>query len=157
MNGLELLPNEILLKIVRCLTAVSNPNEIKGATHRLYALGGVNRRLYAIVKDYFESGEFVKTFLNRYGSLGRISYRKPFILGVSKSNSLNVDLKELRVGFKKYLDTPNNRFSKLLSLDRKIDRFTSELFERAKELFQGESFFPSIPKKIGNFILLQNQ
>ena len=68
-----------------------------------YALGRVSKGLNSLVKE--ASGEFIKAFLKRFGSLGRRDFR-------NVRAGFNFDLSDLKKGFNLYVKDPCSKFSR---------------------------------------------
>ena len=104
-----------------------------------HALGLVNRRMNDFVfKDPHARGVFVKALLDRCRSLS-----------ISETDfRINLTLESLKIGFKLYLDDPNNEFSKMVRLGQEIQTLAFDLFKKAKEIY----FSPSISFRVTHFI-----
>ena len=90
-----------------------------------HALGLVNRRLNDFVfKDPHTRGVFVKALLDRCRSLS------PF----GTDFRSNLTLESLQIGFRLYLEDPNNEFSKLFRLDQRVCKLVFEIFEKAQSM-----------------------
>ena len=159
------LPPELLQTILSYLPTVSGENPLaspfglKGEIDYFNSLGRINRKFYHLVEA--TRGLFVKTLLDRWGSLGHVMDHKDRFLHGS-----NLDLESLKTGFKLYLEDPKSKFSKLKALDRQIQELTFTLFEEATLQFPGlarmkvdskyKNFFQSGPGKFEIGISLQS-
>ena len=144
------LPYSSMLKIIFCQVACEEdayegcfPDRLRvgKAIECFNELGKEGELFSRFVREEHTCAVFIKALVDQFGSLGRLSHSGTL------DNGLNLNPVLLKKGFELYLKDPNNKFSELADLDKKVRETAIELLESANKVFQGKGSLLPINRK----------